>query len=42
MGRSELYHLTLFFFGEVPVDQLAELKDAIHSAVYGTPVFLFN
>jgi 2'-5' RNA ligase len=38
----ELYHLTLFFFGEVPVDQLAELKDAIHSAVYGTPVFSFQ
>lgn len=36
------YHLTLFFFGEVPVDQLAELKDAIRSAVEGMPVFSFK
>jgi len=28
----ESYHLTLFFFGEVLVDQLAALKDALRSA----------
>lgn len=38
----ESYHLTLFFFGEVPVDQLAELKDAIRSAVQGMPAFSFK
>jgi 2'-5' RNA ligase len=35
----ESYHLTLFFFGEVLVDQLAALKDALRSAVDGISVF---
>lgn len=37
----ESYHLTLFFFGEVLVDQLAALKDALRSAVDGIPAFSF-
>ncbi|HOV71347.1 MAG TPA: RNA 2',3'-cyclic phosphodiesterase [Dysgonamonadaceae bacterium] len=40
--NPESYHLTLFFFGEVPMDQLAELKDAIRSAVEGMPAFSFK
>ncbi len=38
----KLYHLTLFFFGEIPVGQLAELKDALHLAVEGIPAFSFQ
>ncbi len=36
------YHLTLFFFGEVPVDQLTELKNVLHSAMKGIPSFSFK
>lgn len=36
------YHLTLFFFGDVPVSKLAELKSSLHSVTDASPVFNFR
>ena len=40
--RAENFHLTLYFFGEIPVQQIPQLKRVLRLAVRNSPVFTLS